>query len=162
MAVCNCLVSVVVISSLCVINLETTCESKWSLDIVSWGNSVTTLNWKLMRGNGVRFPLPLDAHCCIPKQTVSRQGRWTESKLFKLSFAPWQHINSCLPHTDPKARYNYPTTAQHWIADEMRLFLKRRCFTLSLPLTLSSPALSLSVFIEHCTFSLSLITSNLD
>lgn len=50
-------------------------------------------------------------------------------------------------------------TAQHWIADEMKLLAKVRCFTLSLSFVLILPALSLKMFMDYIQ---SLINADLD
>lgn len=159
MTVCNCLVSVAVISSFSLDwGCETTSDSKWWLDIVSWRKSVAPVKWKLLRKKRAVF-IKLGACYCINKQTVSHQSRWIESH-FKAK-PRCRKLSLCLPNTltcvcfilAPRLDVISMPTAPHHTADEIKP-LTKMCFALST--CLISPALSCFDLVSYFTFKLSL------
>lgn len=141
MTVCNCLVSVAVISSFSLDwGCETTCDSKWWLDIVSWRKSVTPLKWKLMRKTKVWFfttgrtLLYQDADC-VSSEQMNRITFQSKAQVFnccrKLSFCLHNTLTCVCFILAPRQDVISTPTSPHWIADEIKLLTKEMCFALS-------------------------------
>lgn len=155
MAVCNCLVITVVISSFPPDWWGWAWDhlrfGNWWLDTVSWRKSVSALNWELMRRRKVWF-FYVRAHfiVSIRRLRLIRADEWSRiSKAKPRCFRAAENFPFRLHNTLTRVclilaqRQDIITTptARHRIADEIKLLTEEKCLALSLSLTLISPAL---------------------
>lgn len=136
MTVCNCLVSIVVISSFCLdweVSVRPPVIQNDGLILYPGGNQspLTESWWRGKKRKKKLWFFQPAAHYCINKQTVSHQNRWIVSlfkakprclnrgsKTFLFFHITLTHVCLILA---PRQDIITTQTAQHWIADEMKL-----------------------------------------